>query len=106
VDFDVLLDQLLIRYSVSDTGEAVGVFCDGTLVILKFEKISDSVMREELHNIIAEFGISMNLVWLIKMYLNETYSKVHKRKNLFHEIHIQNGLKQEMLYRHCFSILL
>jgi hypothetical protein len=35
----------------------------------------------------------MKLIWLIKMRLNETFSKVLMRKNLF-EVPIQNGMKQ------------
>jgi hypothetical protein len=36
----------------------------------------------------------MELVWLIKMYLNETYNKVRKGKHLSDSFSIQNGLKQ------------
>jgi hypothetical protein len=46
------------------------------------------------------------LVRLIKMCLNETYSKVRIGKLLSDKFPIQNGLKQEMLYRHCFTIYL
>jgi len=35
----------------------------------------------------------MKLIWLIKMRLNETFSKLLMRKNLF-EVPIQNGMKQ------------
>jgi retron-type reverse transcriptase len=34
------------------------------------------------------------LVWLIKMCLNETYSRVRIRKNLSEKFTVQNGLKQ------------
>jgi hypothetical protein len=37
----------------------------------------------------------MKLVTLIKMCLNETYSKIHICKHLFDKFHTQNGLKQE-----------
>jgi hypothetical protein len=37
----------------------------------------------------------MKIVTLIKMILNETYIKVHKRKHLSDNFPIQNGLKQE-----------
>jgi hypothetical protein len=37
----------------------------------------------------------MKLVRLIKMCLNETYSKVHIGKQLSHSFPIQNGVKQE-----------
>jgi hypothetical protein len=52
------------------------------------------VSREVLYNILIEFGILMKLVRLIKMCLNETYSKVHKGKHLSDSFPIQNGLKQ------------
>jgi hypothetical protein len=41
-----------------------------------------------------EFGIHKKLVRLIKMCLNETYSKVHVGKLLSDIFPIQNGLKQ------------
>ena len=47
-----------------------------------------------MYNILIEFGIPMKLVRLIKMCLNETYSKVRLGKHLSHKFPIQNGLKQ------------
>jgi hypothetical protein len=41
-----------------------------------------------------EFGIPKKLFRLIKMYLNETYSKVHVGKLLSDTFPIKNGLKQ------------
>jgi hypothetical protein len=52
------------------------------------------VRREILYNILIEFGIPMKLVILIKLYLNEAYSKVHIGKHLSDSFPIQNGLKQ------------
>jgi hypothetical protein len=52
------------------------------------------VRREVLNNILIEFGISMKLVRLIKMFLSETYSKVRIGKHLSDSFPIQNGLKQ------------
>jgi hypothetical protein len=52
------------------------------------------VRREVLYNILIEFGIPMKLVRLIKMCLNETYSKVCIDKRLSEGFPIQNGLKQ------------
>jgi hypothetical protein len=54
----------------------------------------DSVNREVLYNILLEFGIPKKLVRLIKMCLNETYSKVCVGKLLSDKFPIQNGLKQ------------
>jgi hypothetical protein len=45
------------------------------------------VRREVLYNILMELGVPMKLVRLIKMCLNETYSKVCIGKHL-------SGLKQ------------
>jgi hypothetical protein len=42
----------------------------------RFKKTYDSFRREELYNILTEFGISRKLVVLIKMCLNEAYSRV------------------------------
>jgi hypothetical protein len=49
----------------SDTGEKNG----STMTAY------DSVRREVLYNIFIEFGVTMKLVRLIKMCLNETYSE-------------------------------
>jgi hypothetical protein len=53
------------------------------------------VRREVLYNIIMESGVPIKLVRLIKMCLNETYSKVCMGKHLSDSFLIQNGLKQE-----------
>jgi hypothetical protein len=46
-----------------------------------------------LFNIIIEFGVSLKLVKLIKMFLNKKYSKVRTGKHLFDNFPVQNGLK-------------
>jgi len=63
-------------------------------LFIDFKKAYDSVRREVLHNILIEFGIPMKLVRLIKMCLNEKYSRVRVGKNLSHMFPIRNGLKQ------------
>jgi len=58
------------------------------------------MMRKCLHttymldNMLNESGTPMSLVRLIKMYLNETYSKVHIGEQLSDKFHIKNCLKQ------------
>jgi hypothetical protein len=52
------------------------------------------VRREVLYNTFIEFGVPMKLVRLIKLCLNETYSKVCRGKHLSDSFPIQNGLKQ------------
>jgi hypothetical protein len=49
---------------------------------------------EVLYSILIEVGVPMKLVRLIKMCLNETYSKVCICKHLSDSFPIQNGLKQ------------
>jgi hypothetical protein len=59
-----------------------------------FKKACNSVRREVFYNILIEFGIVTKLVRLIKMCLNETYSKVCIGKHLSDAFSIHRGLKQ------------
>jgi hypothetical protein len=70
--------------------------CNWTVhqLFIDFKKAYDSVRREVLYNILLEFGITKKLVRLIKMCLNETYSKVRIGKLLSDKFPIQNGLKR------------
>jgi hypothetical protein len=52
------------------------------------------VRREVLYSIFTEFGIPLQLARLIKLCLNETYSKVRICKHLSDSFPVQNGLKQ------------
>jgi hypothetical protein len=61
-------------------------------LFIDFKKAYDSVRREVLYNNLIEFGVPMKLVRLIKMCLNETYSKVRIGKHLSDSFPIQNGL--------------
>jgi hypothetical protein len=51
-------------------------------LFIDFKKTYDPVRREVLYNILIEFGVPMKLVRLIRMCLNETYSKVCIGKHL------------------------
>jgi hypothetical protein len=62
-------------------------------LFIDFKKAYDSIKREVLYNILLEFGIPKKPVRLIKMCLNETYSKVPIGKLLSDKFPIQNALK-------------
>jgi hypothetical protein len=64
-------------------------------LFVNLKKAYDSVRREVWYNIFirVEFGVPMKLVTLIKMCLNEIYSKVLIGKYLSDTFPIQNGLK-------------
>jgi hypothetical protein len=63
-------------------------------LFIHFRKAYYSVKRKVPYSILLEFGVPKKLVRLIKMCLNETYSKVHVGKLLSGTFPIQNGLKQ------------
>jgi hypothetical protein len=63
-------------------------------LFIDFKKAYDSVKREVLYNILLEFSIHKKLVRIIKICLNEIYSKVHVCKLLSDKFPTQNGLKQ------------
>jgi hypothetical protein len=63
-------------------------------LFIDFKKAYDSLKTEVLYNILLEFCIPKKLVTLIKMCLNETYTKVCMGKLLFDKFLIQNGMKQ------------
>jgi hypothetical protein len=63
-------------------------------LFIDFKKAYDSIRRDVLYNILLEFGIPKKPVRLIKMCLNETYSKVRIGKLLSDKFPIQNGLKE------------
>jgi hypothetical protein len=64
-------------------------------LFIDFKKAYDSVRREVLYNILIKIGIPMKLIWLIKMCLSETYSRVWVDKNLSDMFPVRNVLKQE-----------
>jgi hypothetical protein len=60
----------------------------------RFKKAYDLVRKKVLYNILTEFGITRQLVVLIKLCSNEAYSTVRIGKNLSDKFPIPNGLKQ------------
>jgi hypothetical protein len=79
--------QILEKKNVSIMGRCISY-------LLTSRKPMTQLKREVLYNILLEFGIPKKLVRLIKMCLNETYSKVCIGKLLSDKFPIQNGLKQ------------
>jgi hypothetical protein len=63
-------------------------------LFIDFKEAYDSVKRKVLYIILVEFGIPKKRARLIKMCLNETYSKVRVGKLLSDTFPIQNDLKQ------------
>jgi hypothetical protein len=63
-------------------------------LFVDFKKAYDSTRREDLYNILIEFGIPMKMVRLLKMCLNETYRRVRVGKHLSGMFPVRNGLKQ------------
>ena len=61
---------------------------------MDFKKAYDSVKREVLYNILIQFVIPIKLVRLIKMCLNETYSRFWVGKHLSDMFTVKNSLKQ------------
>jgi hypothetical protein len=92
----VVIDLLWIRFSTFGSYYRKKWEYNDTVhqLFIDFRKAYDSVKREVLHNIPLESGIPKTLVRLIKMCLNETYSKVRVGKLLCDKFPIQNGLKQ------------
>jgi hypothetical protein len=63
-------------------------------LFINFKKAYVSLRREILYNILIEIGIPRKLDGIIKMCLNESYSKIRIGRNLSEKFPIQNGLKQ------------
>jgi hypothetical protein len=64
IDFDIN-DQILSTWQIFYERHEYKLSVD-------FEKAYDSFKRKVVHNILIKFGIHMKLVWLSKIYLNES----------------------------------
>jgi hypothetical protein len=60
----------------------------------RLQEANASVRREVLYNILIEFGIPLKLARLIKMCLNENYSRVWVGTHLSDRFPVKNDLKQ------------
>ena len=63
-------------------------------LFIEFKEAWDSFRREILYYIVIQFGIPMRLMRLIKMCLNEIYSRVREGKHLSGTFPVKNGLKK------------
>ena len=70
-------------------------------LFIDFKKAYDPDRMEVLYKIIIEFGITTKLVRIIKMCLNEAYSRMKVGKYLTHMFLIKNGLKKKA----CFIVI-
>jgi hypothetical protein len=61
-----------------------------------FKKAYDLVRREVLYNILIEFVITLKLVSLIKMCLNETYSRVQEGQHLSDRFPVNSAIKHHL----------
>jgi hypothetical protein len=71
--FDVTGQRLIKFFILDEKWEYNGTV---NQLFIDFKTAYDSVRREALYNILIESVISRKLVGLIKMCLNETYSRV------------------------------
>jgi hypothetical protein len=93
-DFNIV-DQILITCSAFVTYwiKKMGVQWDSTSAVCRHQ---ESIFISQLGQrycvcILIEFIIPMQLVWLIKIYLNETCSNVYIDKHMSDAFPIQNG---------------
>ena len=59
-----------------------------------FKKTYYSIRSKVLYNILIEFGIPVKMVRLIKMCMNETYSRIRVDRHLSDMLLMRNGLKE------------
>jgi hypothetical protein len=96
VDFNLLSQRLDQIFNICQILEIKWEY-NGTVhqLLIDFKKAYGSVRREALYSILIEFGIPRKLVGLIKMCLNETYSRVRIGKNLSNKIVFMKRLRAD-----------
>jgi hypothetical protein len=111
VDFDAT-GQLLIIHSAFvkylekwENNEAVHH------LFINFKKAYDSVWRKVVYTIPVRLGISVKLVRPIRIYLNETYSRVRVSEHFTDTFAIMNSLKKRrcfiaIVFQLCFKVCL
>jgi hypothetical protein len=70
------------------------------LLLMHFKKVYDARSREVLYITIIECSKPMKLVRLLKMCLNETYSKAHITKHMSTHFLFRMVSNKEMIYHH------
>jgi hypothetical protein len=100
MEFGINVDSIAIMsttdniFCILKILKKMGIQWNSTSAFLDFKKAYDSVRREDLNDILIEYGIPKNQLRVIKMCLTETFSRVRVGKNLSEMFHIRNGLKQ------------
>jgi hypothetical protein len=90
------IERLVITTKIVNPEISISTFSRGRTVhqaFIDFMKSCDLIRREILHNVPAEFGISMKVFRLTKMRLNGTYSKI-RIKYMSGSFIIQNNPKE------------
>jgi hypothetical protein len=95
VDFDTtgqlpIIHSVFVKYMIRKWEYIEAAY----QLFIYFKKSYYSVSRKVLYNIPIKFGISIKPVRLIKMCLNEKYSKNWVGKNLSDMLPIRNGFKK------------
>jgi len=75
----------------------MGIQWTSASTVTDFKEACNSVRREVLFDILTGLGIPMKLVRLIKLCLNETFSRVRAGKNLSDMFLVQNGSRRDDL---------
>jgi hypothetical protein len=88
------LNGQAVRLELFELGPLRPLFMKQCICYLQTSRKPMIVTRKVLHTILNEFGITMKLVRLIQMCLNEAVSRVRVRKHLSDVFPIKNGLKQ------------